>query len=110
MSCCEKIVEAASTATPCECEESGFCARHQCHKVAHFHHLCRSNIGYFEQYEKGIGPGQNLKPPPLTIGIGDVVAFLIRVLTFGLVKMCRSCQGRKAWLNRIRLWPLWRRK
>ncbi len=39
------------------------------------------------------------------LGIGDLVAWTIRVVTFGRLKMCDGCEGRKAWLNRFRLWP-----
>jgi hypothetical protein len=46
-------------------------------------------------------------PKLFTLGLGDVVAFVIRVVTLGLVKMCTKCGGRKSWLNRhVPLWPI----
>jgi hypothetical protein len=121
MSCCGKngsvspIYSVIHTVTSCECTGPGFCARHKCDKPEHLYNLCRTHLGYFQQYENGTGPGQSAAERrsdhvvPLlnrvTIGLGDVVAWLIRVATFGKLKMCSACQGRKARLNKIRLWP-----
>ena len=117
MSCCEQIIEAAGHVTPCECAGAGYCIRHKMHKPAHFAMLCRTHIGYFNLYEKGEGPGQKMPAPGsrrLTVGLGDVAAFLIRVVTLGKLIMCDSCKGRKAWLNRVcPLWPIcwpWRKR
>jgi hypothetical protein len=48
--------------TLCECLESGFCPRHRCVKPPHWHHLCLTHSGYFQLWEEGRGPGQNLLP------------------------------------------------
>ncbi|HEY7088295.1 MAG TPA: hypothetical protein VH518_09420 [Tepidisphaeraceae bacterium] len=42
------------------------------------------------------------RPP----GLGDVVATLIQLATFGRVKPCGSCGGRRLWLNALpgRVW------
>ena len=117
MNCCEKLLTAAQKISPCECSGAGWCERHKMQKVPHFAMLCRTNIQYFEQYENGIGPGQNVSPiapQPHIIGLGDVVAWAIRVTTLGRVKPWPGCgcQARKAWLNKIQLWPIrwpWRR-
>ena len=47
--------------TACECSQSGWCQRHNCHKPKHFFHLCQNRSDYFKMWEKGTGPGQ-LKP------------------------------------------------
>ncbi len=138
MSCdtCDQIVAAARQTTPCECASAGYCARHKCDKPAHFAMLCRTHFGYFEQYEQGIGPGQNLPPAQFTLGLGDVSEWLLseiaegdedRLIRWG-IRLDRfiewasrgkfkaandgtcGCPQRKAWLNRCRLWPLWKRK
>ncbi len=46
--------------TECECEEPGWCERHQCQKHPHFYKLCQSRPDYFQLWEEGRGPGQNL--------------------------------------------------
>ena len=51
-----------SAQTDCECAAPGWCDRHQCKKHPHFHKLCQSRTDYFELWEKGAGPGQNLQP------------------------------------------------
>src|SRR5690349_14560713 len=49
MSCgrCPKLIAASQQTTPCNCESPGWCARHACNKLPHFHHLCRTNVQYF---------------------------------------------------------------
>jgi hypothetical protein len=44
------------TLTDCECEQAGWCERHQCLKAPHFHLLCRRQEKYFQLYEQGRGP------------------------------------------------------
>ncbi len=110
MACCEKVVIAATKRTPCECPAAGWCERHKLNKwVPRWHELCSTRIDYFELWERGEGPGQvagttySRRP----FGLGDLVAFLIRIVTFGKVEMCESCKGRKAWLNsKVQLWPI----
>lgn len=50
-----------SAKTNCECAAPGWCERHQCKKHPHFHKLCQTRADYFELWEKGAGPGQNLQ-------------------------------------------------
>jgi len=38
------------------------------------------------------------------MGLGDIVSWLIRVVTFGFIKECDDCRKKKEWLNKIRLW------
>ena len=104
---CDRILEATQRITGCDCPLAGWCARHKMNKLPHFHVLCKTHIGYFEQYEEGYGPGQNAAKPNRVIGLGDAVAWMIRVLTLGLVKPCMGCESRMAWLNQKV--PLWRR-
>ena len=44
------------TLTPCECQQPGWCERHQCWKPAAWHLLCRRQQQYFEAWERGEGP------------------------------------------------------
>jgi hypothetical protein len=105
--CCDELLNAAEKMTPCECAVAGWCARHQLNKVPHFHMLCKTNIGYFEQYERGEGPGQIVggKRSCRRIGLGDIVAWLIKVATFNRIKMCLACRSRRTRLNRFQIWP-----
>jgi hypothetical protein len=50
-------------ATPCECSGPGFCPRHHCEKTPHWHYLCQTRADYFQLWEEGRGPGQNLPGP-----------------------------------------------
>jgi hypothetical protein len=72
--------------------------------------LCKTNINYFNLYEQGKGQGQANRAAAAArfhLGLGDVVAFLIRIVTFGLLKMCSECESRKQRLNRrFPLWPI----
>lgn len=47
------------TQTSCQCEQAGFCRRHQCTKTEHWWKLCRTREDYFRLWEEGRGPGQN---------------------------------------------------
>jgi len=47
--------------TPCECELSGWCKRHNIRKPDAWIKLCRTKPKYFEAWERGRGPGQQLK-------------------------------------------------
>lgn len=42
--------------TPCECEQPGWCERHQCHKSHGMLQLCRHSPQYFEAFESGHVP------------------------------------------------------
>jgi hypothetical protein len=108
VSCCDKIIDAAKVMTPCECESPGFCQRHNYEKVPHFHNLCRTYIAYFDQYERGEGPGQKIgEPARFIFGLGDVVAwFTWHVLRMRPLATC-GCHARRAWLNKwFPIWPI----
>ena len=45
--------------TPCECPLAGLCNRHKMEKTPHYHKLCQNHQGYYDQWEKCKGPGQN---------------------------------------------------
>jgi len=45
--------------TPCECPLAGHCSRHNVDKTPHWHKLCQSHPGYFNAWEKCMGPGQD---------------------------------------------------
>ncbi len=107
MACCEKIMNAADVITPCECDEPGFCNRHQCIKHPAWHLLCRRRIEYYQLWEKGRGPGQG--KPAFTLGLGDVVAWILSRIGVKPWEGC-ACDSRKAWLNRIQLWPIWKKR
>jgi|TARA_Y100001973_G_C5198008_1_gene335641 hypothetical protein len=38
------------------------------------------------------------------MGLGDIISWLIKVVTFGLLKECASCKKRKEFLNRLIFW------
>ena len=46
--------------TECDCKEPGWCERHKCNKSEHRWKLCRTRPDYFDLWEAGCGPGQNL--------------------------------------------------
>jgi hypothetical protein len=45
--------------TNCQCELAGYCSRHNVEKTPHWHKLCQNHPGYFNAWEKCMGPGQN---------------------------------------------------
>jgi hypothetical protein len=47
------------TLTACECEQAGWCERHQCQKTPEWHLLCRRQETYFQLWEHGQGPCLN---------------------------------------------------
>ena len=56
----------APAATACDCLAAGWCARHQCHKTARWHFLCKNHPKWFAEYEAGRGPslpGSADQPP-----------------------------------------------
>lgn len=109
--------------TGCTCEHPGWCERHQCHKHAHWHHLCKTNQAYFEAWEAGTGPGQfveNKGPRPASTvphkeGWGDAVERHLKSIgvtqerykeikqMFGLPPTC-GCDKRREWLNQVGRW------
>ena len=48
--------------TACECEKTGWCARHQCWKSDLLHFLCRTHVFLFGLWDQGAGPGQASRP------------------------------------------------
>jgi hypothetical protein len=48
--------------TPCECADPGWCERHQCQKVPHWHLLCQTSEYYYQRWEGGRGPCLNHPP------------------------------------------------
>lgn len=109
--------------TGCVCKEPGWCVRHQCHKHARWHELCQTDEGYFEAWEAGRGPGQNLpvvRPEarvkkPSKYGWGDAVTVALKSIgiteerykevkqMFGLPPTC-GCPQRREWLNKVGRW------
>jgi len=122
MSCCDKIIKAASLdeGSPCECVPTEFpfaCSRHPgCPKNEHYFHLCKTRLDYYLGYEQGKSPCYHEEGhiPQFKIGLGDLLAWLIRIVTFGRIVPCSTCNSRKARLNsRFPLWPIcwpWRKK
>jgi len=108
MTCCREIIEASQTLTACECPPGdGFCKPHGCEKTAHWKELCRTNPEYFAAWARGEGPRwPDHDALARRVGLGDVVARLIRWATLGRVTMCEACDARKAWLNRFQVWPI----
>lgn len=39
--------------------------------------------------------------PPRSRGLGDTLAWLIKLITFGRIIPCNACNARRAWLNRL---------
>lgn len=51
--------------TPCQCQMDSksrgiFCDRHKCMKSKSLHTLCQTRQDYFEMWEEGVGPMQNV--------------------------------------------------
>lgn len=46
--------------TDCECKGPGFCKRHGISKNEAWYRLCKTRPKYFNAWEKGAGPGQNI--------------------------------------------------
>ncbi|MDB5387175.1 MAG: hypothetical protein JWM11_2821 [Planctomycetaceae bacterium] len=44
--------------TPCECQQAGWCHRHQIDKTPALFELCRRSPGHFRLWEEGRGPLQ----------------------------------------------------
>jgi len=45
--------------TGCTCPLAGHCSRHNVEKTPHWHKLCQNHVGYFNAWEKCMGPGQD---------------------------------------------------
>lgn len=58
--------------TQCCCNQPGWCDRHQCYKNVKYWHLCKNNEEVFQQYEKGEGPGQDIKIPLTSEQIAEI--------------------------------------
>lgn len=81
----------------CQCDEAGWCERHQMHKGERMHELCDhpDHPAYWEAWEGGYGPGQK------AVGLGDRVAKAINTVTRGRLKKCGGCTSRQATLNQL---------
>ena len=44
--------------TDCDCQEAGWCERHQCEKADFWHRLCRRDVSLYQLWEQGRGPLQ----------------------------------------------------
>ena len=115
MTCCNEIIDASRTITGCTCPPGeGFCQRHGIEKTEWWHELCRTNVEYFNAWERGEGPRwPDHDALARRVGLGDVVARLIGWATLGRLKMCERCDARKHWLNRWQVWPVkwpWRKQ
>jgi hypothetical protein len=88
--------------TPCDCPLTGYCTRHGIEKTDHWHHLCRNHFDYFLAWEEKRGPGQaeSSDDGKVRVGLGDLVAVVIKIVTLGMVRPCRSCGSRRMRLNR----------
>jgi len=109
--------------TGCTCTEAGWCERHQCHKTAHYVHLCQTRPGYFQLWEEGRGPGQTKKatdtpeekkernPSAWGDRLHDWLEqhgiteerYKLAKQKFGLPPKC-NCAARQEWLNRVGAW------
>ena len=109
---CEKVIDASQRITPCQCETAGYCPRIGCTLNAYGHSLCRSNFAVHQQWTRENAPclegrGPEREPQPFRLGLGNALAWLLtRIGNFEPWPGC-GCAERKAWLNRVRLWPLW---
>lgn len=107
MTCCEKIIAAAETRTPCECAASGFCPLHKFTTTQREWELCRTRNDYFALWASGSSPQHDREratsgePPLWYPRFGNWTAKAIRVATFGLIVPCTGCKGRMAALNRF---------
>jgi hypothetical protein len=98
--CCPVAIEIATQETGCECPAAGFCSRHKCTKVEHWHKLCQTNSEYFDLYERGNGPGQQTSRPVMS-------SFQrVRKLAMAVYRFVRSgCDfaGRKECRERLKI-------
>ena len=63
------VKEPTDEATQCQCQFANgqntiFCERHQCTKTRPLHHLCKHRQDYFQLWEDGHGPMQNVRSAP----------------------------------------------
>lgn len=115
MSCnCQALLEASRNLTGCQCSGPGYCRILKCELNQHGFERCRGDIRYHELWTKRggapcVGLGE-ASPAAIVFGLGDLVAWMIRVVTFGRVRPCAGCKSRIAWLNsKLTLWR-WRRR
>lgn len=108
MNCCEALLEATKVITRCQCKSPGFCPVIKCTLNAHGHALCKGIPGYYELWTtNGGAPCTGIgELHPLVFGLGDIVAWIIRKLTFNRIKPCTGCKSRMAYLNRFQIWPI----
>ena len=103
----------------CTCPAAGFCPVFKFTTTVREHELCQTNERYRRVWARGDSPQHHrehhtvgVDVPARWQGLGDTVAWLSKLATFGLVKMCGGCQSRRAWLNRCCPYSLdiWRRR
>lgn len=61
----------------CKCTGPGYCQRHGINKNAAWVRLCRTDKKYWDAWEKGTGPGQNIVARTVEViwsGVGDILA------------------------------------
>jgi len=94
---------------PCECKpdptgKSIWCPRHRMYKGPRWVKLCQTNKVYFEAWETGVGPGQNLVKAQdvvkktKTPGPGDFLHSLLGKLGINPTKKCK-CKSRIHLMN-----------
>lgn len=94
----------ASASPPCSCPAAGCCERHRMQKSSHLHKLCVEREDYrrlWDRKAEGRQPPAPQQEKGKSRGLGDTVAKVIQVVTFGVVKPCRKCKKRQAKLNRL---------
>jgi len=72
----------------CECDGPGFCQRHGIMKSVHWWHLCQTSEKYFQAWEDGRGPGQNL-------GQGSVFTPVSKEHIAARMAICENCEHYK---------------
>ena len=76
--------------TDCECEQAGWCERHQCEKAEHWWKVCCRSPTMFQAWEKGRGPGQSKARQSSTTNRRE--RCICRGEVLGLEE-CRTCKG-----------------
>lgn len=113
----------------CVCPLAGYCERHQCKKTSNLHKLCQQHGAYWDAWEEGRGPGQQVKPKEQNkrrlrvienvkrnqrlrgwvmsmrttgeVGIGDTLLRLIRIAGTREIKRELKCLHRACSCNQI---------
>lgn len=78
----ERMKPKQSAKTDCECANPGWCKRHHCKKHPHFHKLCQTRTDYFDLWERGAGPGQNLESETESNNISSEPSMMKKAFNF----------------------------